>query len=418
MRHKIKIFSILFLLLAALGSLISPVPASAATGLVYISPGSASVRVGSSVSLALRINPGTTVDGVQATISYNQAQLQETAVDTSGSGFPVQLQKSAGGGVISLALGNLSGGVSSDTLVANLSFKALASSGSTSLTLSNVNATQSGSYTNPGSANGTVSFSAVPTSIAPTPVVTKPKITTKPTTTTPSTTPAAAQPVASQNVTINSSPKNIQYTLATIVITTNAPVQTAIQIGTDPNNLGQITAFNTANTTNSIDLASLKLTPGMTYYYKVLTKDAAGNTTISAVKSFKTKGYEIKVTVLDSHNQPLTNQTVTLHSTPTTTKTDSHGVATFSDVTPGTHTIMYSQTVSNKTIVYRQSLYVQNNVSTQGSTQTSAPQTIAVILPGLRVPVNYTAELIVAILIGIIVVIVVYVLLRKKCSQH
>ncbi|HXR49489.1 MAG TPA: cohesin domain-containing protein, partial [Verrucomicrobiae bacterium] len=166
MRIKQKLFS------AILGAvLLAPAfvqLALAATGVIYITPASSSLQVGSSETLQLRINPGTTVDGVQATVSYNTGYLQLNSVDTSSSPFTVTLQKSAGGGTITLALGNLSGGVSSDSLIATMNFTALAGSSSSSLTISGANATSSGSYTNPATSGASVSFTSPVRTQAPT----------------------------------------------------------------------------------------------------------------------------------------------------------------------------------------------------------------------------------------------------------
>jgi hypothetical protein len=56
---------------------------------------------------------------------------------------------------------------SSDSLIANITFKALATSGSTGLTLNNANAAYD-TYTNPSVTNGTVSFSSTATPSTPT----------------------------------------------------------------------------------------------------------------------------------------------------------------------------------------------------------------------------------------------------------
>lgn len=48
---------------------------------------------------------------------------------------------------------------------------------------------------------------------------------------------------------------------------------------------------------------------------------------------------QVQVTITDDHGNPLPNVTVTLHSVPQTTTTDSNGVATFYNVAPGEHTI-------------------------------------------------------------------------------
>ncbi|MCA9334505.1 hypothetical protein KC963_05635, partial [Candidatus Saccharibacteria bacterium] len=85
--------------------------AFAATGSVYLSPSSTSMAHGSSVTLSLRINPGATVDGVQATINFDSSELQYVSLSTSSSAFPIQLSQSVGSSSIQLSRGDLSGGV-------------------------------------------------------------------------------------------------------------------------------------------------------------------------------------------------------------------------------------------------------------------------------------------------------------------
>jgi hypothetical protein len=386
-----KILAVLLLFIIGFSLLVWPMHTRAATGVVYLSPSSSSVQVGNTASLALRINPGTTVDGVQATISFDTSTLQETSVDTSSSAFPVTLQKTVSGGTITLALGNLSGGVSSDSLIANLSFTALASSGSSNVTLSGVNATYSGSYTNPSSSNATVNFTAAPSSgggggsgssggsSGSSGASSGTSKRTTNSSSTPTTTPTN-QPTFTPKVTTTLGPVKAQYTKASFIISTNLPAQVALKYGTTKSNLDQITSYTDPGTKNTINLDNTQLIAGTTYYYQVVTKDAAGNMNVGSVESFKTKGFTLKVTVLDNKYQPLSNKTVTLHSTPMTAKTDGNGVATFTNVAPGSHSLIYSAPNSK---LYQHDIYVENNVTSSGAIQTADPQTAAIILTGL-----------------------------------
>ena len=134
--------------------------ALAATGSIYITPASSSVQNGSNVTVSVRVNPGATVNGVQATLNFDTTKLQYVSASTSGSGFGVQLQQTQSGGTVTMVRGDLSGGVSVDSLIETVTFKALVGSGSSSLTLTNANATDASTsaYTNPSVSGASVSF--------------------------------------------------------------------------------------------------------------------------------------------------------------------------------------------------------------------------------------------------------------------
>ncbi len=419
MRFKQKILASLLV-----GALLAPAfmqPALAATGVIYITPGSSSLQVGSSETLSLRITPGTTVDGVQATVSYNPGLLQLNSVDTSGSPFTVPLQKSSGGGTITVALGNLSGGVSSDALIATMNFTALAT-GSASLGVSNANATSSGTYTNPsasgasilltapagsggGSGGGTTGGSGGSHSSGGTTKTTASApgspaaVSTSPTAITPAvggaTTPAAVH-LKDQvsSVTLNS---------ATIKITSNQSLVLYIMYGSNQNNLTSKVAAAAASTSTKLTVGQGgTLTPGATYYYQVVAEDAAGNQTKLPVQHFTTTGLTVRVTVLDEHNNVLKHVSVTLHSKAQTVTTNSSGVAVFTGLTPGLHHVTYQ--AGGKT--YSNPVYVENNVSTTSSRTkipTAAAQNTAVVMPIAVVAHSNTGLIILLIMLGAVI---------------
>ncbi len=142
------------------------------TGNLYLTPATTSVLVNDNFDVTLRIAPGTTVDGVQATLTYDATKLQYVAVNSTGSPFDQTLQQVGGNGTVTITQGNLSGGVSADALVAVVTFKALAGSGSGSITIAG-NATKAGGYTNPTTTAATVNFST-PDTTAPATAVTAP----------------------------------------------------------------------------------------------------------------------------------------------------------------------------------------------------------------------------------------------------
>jgi len=143
------------------------------TGNLYITPATSTVLVGNNVTVSVRLTPGTTVDGVQATVTYDATKLQYVSSSTTGTPYDTTLQAPSGGsGTVTVASGNLSGGVSTDGLVLSVTFQALVGSGSTALTISG-NASKSGVYTNPTLTNATVNLTA-PDTTAPTTAVSAP----------------------------------------------------------------------------------------------------------------------------------------------------------------------------------------------------------------------------------------------------
>jgi hypothetical protein len=53
---------------------------------------------------------------------------------------------------------------------------------------------------------------------------------------------------------------------------------------------------------------------------------------------------ELKIRIADHNGEPLANMAVTLHSVPQTVTTDSQGIATFTNVSLGSHTVTYLTT--------------------------------------------------------------------------
>src|SRR4051812_36317179 len=85
---------------------------AASTGQIYISPATTNVNVNNNLTVGIRINPGTAVNGVQFTLNYDPAQLKFASLDTSSSAFSTQLQQTTSAGTVKIARGQLGGSVS------------------------------------------------------------------------------------------------------------------------------------------------------------------------------------------------------------------------------------------------------------------------------------------------------------------
>jgi hypothetical protein len=86
------------------------------------------------------------------------------SVDATASAYPVQLQQSTTSNTITLvrALDVNVPAVTADSLIANLNFKALAGSGSSSITLSNASSSYDGALTTLTTVGGTLNFTTPP----------------------------------------------------------------------------------------------------------------------------------------------------------------------------------------------------------------------------------------------------------------
>jgi len=92
---------------------------------IYLTPASQTFGPGTSFSVQVRENSGTTaVNAIQANLSYNPSLLTFVSISTTGTAFGVTAQSSGGSGAVNIALG-VSGGspaVTGDQLVATINF--------------------------------------------------------------------------------------------------------------------------------------------------------------------------------------------------------------------------------------------------------------------------------------------------------
>jgi hypothetical protein len=367
----------------------------AATGTIFLSPSSVSVKKGASFTVDVRINPGAATDGVEATIAYDQAKLQFVSISASGTAYPIELTNTGGGGTVQIARGKLGGTVSANnSLVAKVAFKALAGSGSGALNLSG-NSTSGGVYNDPTASDATVAFST-PTVPTPPTQPTPPKPTnptpldpepTQPSTgggtSTPSTggsSSGGSTPSKPSSTTPPTTTEGVRVTIlktsfreVNFGLTGPQPFTAYIKYGMD-GKLNVTTPTTKLAKKHTIKLDKKLLIPGTTYSYRVVTKNKAGKTTQTETAAVKTKGYTVRVTVKGKGGKLLKNQLVTLHSEPMTARTDENGVATFQDVAPGKHELEYEQDGE----AMGQTIEVADDAMIAGSEVHAEPQSFAV----------------------------------------
>lgn len=103
---------------------------------IYLSTASQTFGPSSSFSVQLRENSGTTtVNAIQANLSYNTSLLTLTSINLSGTAFGLTAQNTGANGVINLGLGVSAGSpaVSGDQLVATLNFTTTTTGGTASV---------------------------------------------------------------------------------------------------------------------------------------------------------------------------------------------------------------------------------------------------------------------------------------------
>lgn len=373
---------------AIFGSMVLLHGALAATGRIYISPATKSVQNGTTFTVELRINPGgRSADGVQATLNFDAAKLQYVGRDAGGSAFPVGIIASQTATSATTERATFGTPPTTDVLIERFSFKAIAGSGTTSISVSNAKGSDSNGLFDTAVAGTQVSLTTPPPTPTPTPdqtpnpVPTTPKPTPNPDNQQPST--PTERPTTTTRVTSDVAPELsvndtiVAFTQARFKVSTNKPTRAYIAYGLDAGALVQ-TPLSALSMSHSIELDETILQPGTAYVYKIVLADEAGNVSESPIKSFKTKGFTVIITIVDKRQQPLVNQQVTLRSDPITVKTDTSGRAVFTDIAPGTHTLTYRAQGKD----YEQPVEIDNTITTDGDgRQTAVDQHISVIMP-------------------------------------
>jgi hypothetical protein len=125
------VFAVAF---AAIGTVLL-IKSFAAGAQLYLTPATVSVNAGSDVTVSLRLDPAGSADSVDATVTYDQAKLQYKSVDFTNSAYPSELLTNAGNGTVHIVRFKAGGSVTTDALVANITFTALGTT-STSTDLS------------------------------------------------------------------------------------------------------------------------------------------------------------------------------------------------------------------------------------------------------------------------------------------
>lgn len=147
----------LFIVIFALVAVYTISKAFAATGQLYITPGATTIQQNETFTVSVRITPDTPIDGVEASLTYDPSTLEFVSIDASTSPFTAELQTATNPGSIQLTRGILGSTVSNDSLIANIMFRALKPTASSSIGVTG-NAIYAGTYTDPVNVSATVAI--------------------------------------------------------------------------------------------------------------------------------------------------------------------------------------------------------------------------------------------------------------------
>jgi hypothetical protein len=299
---------------------------SAFASTLYLSPGSANIPQGSVVSVSIGLKTGgDSVNGVSAYLSYPADKLEVVWISYGGS-FTIAAEGAYGGGGIKISRGSISG-VTGSVNVATVGFRGKALGAATVAFIGGSGAPRtsdsSDSLNLGGSSGGTFTVIAgVPgeqSGSATTQELVKDQ---------------KAPSISGINVGL------ISTTAATIFWTTDEKADSTVEYGLNSNKYFLSTGNQALVTSHALKIEGPAMTPGTLFHYRIRSKDAAGNEGISPDKTFKLKGHNVTIKVLDRENKPLSKAQVILYPELNKSQTSASGDVSFADITAGKHVVV------------------------------------------------------------------------------
>jgi hypothetical protein len=317
MYKKIKSLIPAVVMLATLG--LFPAIAMAAGASITLSASKSLVASGGSVVVAVYVDPGgTPINAAEADLNYSAAQLQYVGISYAGSALSINAPTNGGGnGSVTIAEGTTSP-VSGSALLATVTFKALAGSGSTTISVAGssslVSAADNSSV--PYSANGTgFKFGVAAAAAAPSATSSAPAAVVAPAAPAPpkDVTPPVISAIKVQDLTPYS---------ATITWTTNEASDSDVDYGLDAT-YGLSNSATPLVTAHSVVLGNTFLTPETIFHFHVKSADASGNIAASPDQTINIPGVPVTIIVRGADGKPQAGASVTLDNA--TGTTDSSG---------------------------------------------------------------------------------------------
>lgn len=393
-------------LVLLLSLVVWPVSAAGAARL-YVSPSSKTVSVGQSFSLDLRVDSGDeSMTAVEANGTYDDAKLRLTSIDTSGSPFDMEAEKSFGDGsfsIVRVALNNTKG----DVLLARLNFEALAT-GQSDVDLNDDSqlSDPNGKFFNLERDSSSVSVNQ--SSPGPT---------------------ASSNPTPTgHNMTVT--PIYTGYSIVTFRVTTSRTSSAAIEYGLSADDL----EFNAQSSAKSATLHTLSFNealtrPATTYHYRVTSRSTSGSIATSPVGQVTTQGLSVNLQIVDANEQPV-KAGVRVLGAETKQDTSDNGQLTLTNLTDGLHTLKIDTgwRDSEHNIDLNRDIITNVAKSTQGVTtieQEVVPPSVVVQLD--YVPFTFTAANVarygIYVLIGLVLLLAlirggVVIFYRRKAVRR
>jgi hypothetical protein len=363
--------------------------ASAST--LYLSPGSANIPQGSTVSVSVGLNTkGESINGVTAYLNYPSDKLEVAWVSYGGS-FAIAAEGTYGGGAVRISRGNISG-VVGNVNIATIGFRGKTQGPATVYFAAGSGAARASDSTDSlnlgGSTGGTFTVvAAVPGGQTGTAAIS----------------PATMKDQKAPTIT-NINVSLISTSGATISWTTDEKADSQVEYGLQSGKYFLSLIDPNLTTNHTVKVQGTAFIPGMLYHFRVKSRDDAGNEGASNDATLQLKGYSVTIEILNINNKkPISDTQILLYGESDKTQMSANGKALFNDVSPGKHLVL---------------MKINNNFNKAGEIDIKASPLSQSFTLNVNTGLNEAGYLyqILAImgLIGMVVLIVAIAILRKR----
>jgi hypothetical protein len=282
--------------LMSIGAPALPALATGSGGSISLSASKSTVASGGTVVIAIYMNGGgNPINAVEADFTYPESTMQYVGINYSGSAFSIAAPNNGGGsGLVTIGDGTTSP-ISGSALVATVTFRALANSGSANFAVAG-----SSNLVNAND-NTAVGYSPSGTSVKFGVAAAKPV--------TPAA-PATPKDTTAPKIT-NTKTTDLTPFGATVTWTTDEASDAVVEYGLDAN-YGLSASSTTSATTHSVALNSTFLAPLELVHYRVKSTDTSGNVATGEDQTLQLPGVAVTIVVRgpDGHLQSGVSVTV------------------------------------------------------------------------------------------------------------
>ncbi|MDZ7744528.1 MAG: cohesin domain-containing protein [Candidatus Saccharibacteria bacterium] len=362
-------------ILVLLTSVLMPTKTQAETASVFVSPSSSSVTKGDKITVQVRVNSGTDpMNTAQARLNFDSSRLQYVSYSSGAFTTPVATNQTSSSFEYAGAL--LGSTVSGNQLIFSVTLKAVAT-GTASLSISNAQVANAGESFTLSTSGGSISITSDSSGGS-----------SGGSDSTTSSPPTSSSPSGGQQTQTSPEPveppkfvgePEFEQTQGTILVKLEADKPSSLRVGYATGDDEQEIVWERDEKTKHELLVGKDqpLQAGTKYKLQIRLTDTDGNHSDTKTASVRTKGVTFKVKILDQDDQPLVDHPVELHSEPLQATTDDAGYATFEDVTPGKHTLVFEI----DGITMRQPVKVGQPLVAAGENEDETGSTATVRLP-------------------------------------